>query len=135
VLLLLPTQAMAQTPIPQPQVPLDLTAVTLPTIPSGHCLALEPGELTVAVQLVGDGHGAPVRFTFDGYRGDDPDAMLAFAAAYAPTVRRTVLTGGTYCYGLENQGPVPPNATDAQIRLHWQAVTLRLTLTPLGVVH
>jgi hypothetical protein len=110
----------------------DVTAVTLPTVPSGQCLALDPGELTVAVQLVGDGFGAPVRFTFAGYRGEDTGATLAFPAAYEPTIRRVMLTGGTYCYELQNQGPVPANATEADIGLSWQAVTLRLTWTPRG---
>src|SRR4051794_21748536 len=47
-LLLLPTKAWAQT-TPQAPVPVDVTAVTLPTVPSGQCLALDPGELTISV--------------------------------------------------------------------------------------
>ncbi|HLH23667.1 MAG TPA: hypothetical protein VK066_14190 [Chloroflexota bacterium] len=127
--LLLPNAAQAQT-TPPSQVPVDMTAVTLPTVPSGQCLALDPGELTVAVQLVGDGFGAPVSFTFAGYGGADGGATLAFPATYQPTVRRVVLSGGTYCYELQNEGPVP--ATEADMRLYWQAVTLRLTWTPRG---
>src|SRR5689334_8472723 len=74
-LLLLPNETRAQT-TPPPQVPVDVTAVTLPTVPSGQCLGLDPGELTVTVQLVGDGFGAPVRFTFAGYGGEDTGATL-----------------------------------------------------------
>ena len=122
-LLLLPTETRAQT-TPPPQVPVDVTAVTLATVPSGQCIGLDPGELTVMVQLVGDGLGAPVRFTFAGYRGEDSGATLAFPAAYEPTVQRVMLTGGTYCYELQNQG------TD--IGLSWQAVRLRLAWTPRG---
>lgn len=129
-LLLLPAEAWAQAAAPQ--VPVDVTAVTLPTVPSGQCIGLDPGELTVAVQLTGDGLGAPVRFSFAGYRGEDSGATLDLPAAYAPTERRVVLSGGTYCYALHNEGAVPANPTEADIRLYWQAVALRLTWTPGG---
>jgi hypothetical protein len=110
----------------------------------GHCLWLESGILTVALQavspaalgipappLIPEGYDPdviePVTFSLLQYR---VAGLLHTPVLSAPITWTSPIAGGAFCYRLENQVPVRPDASMAERSSLAQWVKLRMMLTP-----
>jgi hypothetical protein len=95
-LVLLVAPAHAQTG----KVLLDMTILTLPGVPSGHCLYLDAGRVVVEANLAGENRW-PVRFIL----GPTPDAppSLELQVRTPETVTNSAeVQAGVYCYIIVN---------------------------------
>ena len=122
-------RAAAQDAPPQ-RVIADMVIRTLPLEGEGHCIVLEAGHLTVTLQLVGDTPSRPVSFAFVGYRGSDPAATIGARPSLSTATFTAPLSGGLYCYTLQNETPVPPDAGLALITNLDQQVAMWMGLAP-----
>jgi len=108
---------------------MDVVMVVLPGLKSDS-VELEAGQLTVSVQLVGEGPARPVNFSLGGYRGTDQAATieidLSASNPNAGATRR--LLGGQYNIGLENRWPISPDAGLATLANYGQRVRVNMVL-------
>jgi hypothetical protein len=94
------------------------------------CIDLEPGDFTVRVQAVGDRSLEPVRLSFDGYRGFDPDASIFEVVTRAATTSTVRVIGGFYCFSVFHSLPASQFDSQADITSHAQLLNLRMTIQP-----
>jgi len=103
---------------------------TLPTMHDGACIELGAGTLAITLQAVGNDPIRPVNFTFYGYRRLDRDASVDVSVNQVISTFSLRLSGGRYCYVLENRSPVSPDANMAELTNYWQNVLLQMILAP-----
>lgn len=97
------------------------------------CIDLEPGDFTVRIQAVGDQPLEPVRLSFDGYRGFDPDAAIFEVVTRAATTSTVRVIGGFYCFSVFHSLPASQFDSMGEITSHAQLLNLRMTIQPSNV--
>jgi len=114
------------------RVVMDVVYSVLPGIELAHgdSVELEAGQVTVSVELVGEGPARPVHFFLAGYRGSDQAATIEIdlsASNPAQVVTRR-LAGGMYILSVWNRWPVPPNLGLSTLTNYGQLVRVKMVL-------
>jgi hypothetical protein len=125
-MVLLPPTAAAQSE----RVIFDAATRVTPGEDISACIDLEPGNFVMQVQAVGDRPLEPVRLSFDGYRGFDPEASIAQVVTHASTTATVRVIGGFYCFSVFHGLSSSQFATMGEITSHAQLLTLRMAIQP-----
>jgi hypothetical protein len=130
MLIVLLTLALVVTPTHAQtgKVLLDMTILTLPGIPSGHCLSVDAGRFVVEAHLMGENRW-PVRFIL-GPALNVPASLDLQVNTPGPASSTAQVEAGVYCYALTNEAITEAQGLPDEASQWEQPVAVRLIWLP-----
>ena len=125
-----PSPSPATPAPPEPKILVDAIIWATPAQLGVTCITLPQGMLTAVVQFVKPDPEPPVTFAFLGSDPADPAATIRIDVGAEPRRSTVPLSGGHYCYGLNNWGPPADTPEGAPVQQPGRDVTLHLAWSP-----